>query len=126
MKGLERLDPVTMAGICSFVAKMRDARETPAIELELIAPEGSGKRTLAAQVCASFGRDLLVVDARTVVPSDLSFPQRSERMIRAARMAGERRGAVLESRRVAELACSPGRSRLVRARFLRKRHPGRA
>jgi hypothetical protein len=87
VKGFECLDPTTLAGICSFVAKMRDKSDAPAIELELIAPEGSGKRTLATQVCASFGRDLLVVDARTVIPSDLPFPQRTERMIHAARMA---------------------------------------
>jgi len=94
VKRFECLDPTTLEGICGFLAKMRDARETPAIELELIASEGSGRRTLAAQVCAILGRDLLVVDARTVVPSDLSLPQRSERMIHAARMA-QLNGAVL-------------------------------
>ncbi len=87
VKGFDCLDPATLTDISSFLAKMRNKSDASAIELELIAPEGSGKRTLAAQVCASLGHDLLVVDARTVVPSDLPFHQRNERMIHAARMA---------------------------------------
>jgi AAA+ superfamily predicted ATPase len=94
VKHLECLDPVTLGNIRDFLEKMREAKDVPAIELELIAPEGSGKRTLAAQACSELERDLLVVDARALALSDLPFSQRVERIIHAARMA-QLHGAVL-------------------------------
>ena len=86
---LECLDPATLENICDFLAKMLgDAKEAPpAIEIELIAPEGAGKRTLAAQVCAGLSRDLLVADPQALQLNELVYPQRMERIVRAARTA---------------------------------------
>ncbi len=58
-----------------------------ALELELIAPEGAGKRTLAAQVCGSLGVSLLVADSSLLLGAEVSLALAAERVLRVLRSA---------------------------------------
>ena len=58
-----------------------------AVELEITGPDGAGKRTLAAQLCASLGADLLALDAEMLLPPDLPRPAAKKRIVHAIRMA---------------------------------------
>ena len=61
------------------------------IELELVAPEGGGKRTLATQFAARSGSDLLVADARSLLGGETPpalARDRTMRVIRNARLIG--------------------------------------
>ena len=83
---LEILDPDTHGAIRNFLAAVR----TP-VEIELTGPEGTGKRTLAAQVYAEIGADLMVVDARVLAagePAPGLLLERVMHAIRAARLEG--------------------------------------
>jgi hypothetical protein len=77
---LETLDPDTRCAIRCFIAAVR-----PPIEIELIAPAGTGKRTLAAQMCAEMGADLMVVDAGALGTGEST--QAFERVVHAIRAA---------------------------------------
>ena len=57
------------------------------IEIELIAPEGAGKRTLAAQFAAALGVDLMVADADTLLGPDVVSTTAAERGLHALRLA---------------------------------------
>jgi AAA+ superfamily predicted ATPase len=77
---LEDLHPETRASIRNFLA----AVQAP-VEIELTGPEGSGKRTLAAQVCAELGASLMVVDSRILTAGESSPAQTLERIVHAIR-----------------------------------------
>jgi len=79
---LEVLDAETLSGVLNFIAAVR-----PPVEIELIAPSGSGKRTLAAQVCAEMQSNLMVVDARVLTAGDTGAAQLEDRVLRAVRLA---------------------------------------
>ncbi|HET7840055.1 MAG TPA: ATP-binding protein, partial [Terriglobia bacterium] len=57
------------------------------VEIELVGPPGSGKRTLAAQFSAALGSSLLVADAATLFGAEVPFAKAMERVVRAARLA---------------------------------------
>jgi adenylate kinase family enzyme len=78
--GLEVLDPETLGAIRDFIALVR-----PPVEIDLVGPAGSGKRTLAAQVSAEMG--LMAVDARILTASEPDESQILERLVHAARAA---------------------------------------
>jgi len=78
---LEILDPETHHAMRNFIAAVR-----PPVEIELTAAAGAGKRTLAAQVCAEMGADLMVVDARTMA-AESTPAQTLERVVHALRAA---------------------------------------
>ena len=59
----------------------------PALEIELVAPPGSGRTTLAAQVAARLGRTLLAVDSRTIA-AQADPVAATAREARIARLAG--------------------------------------
>lgn len=85
---LECLDPATLAKVDEFLNRLlREAKNGVPIEIELIAPDGAGKRTLAAQACAGLGRDLVVADVRALQLGELAYPQRMDRIVRVARLA---------------------------------------
>ena len=94
-KGKICLYPAQLAAMQTFVQAMRkEQRVSPAgeaspvpIELELIGPEGAGKRTLATQFCAELGIGMLIADAGLLLSSDVALPVLVERATRAARMA---------------------------------------
>jgi len=66
------------------------AAEAPPIEVELIAPRGSGRRTLAAQLCARFGAAILAVDGASLQQGadTAAIAERIQRVARLARAAG--------------------------------------
>jgi ATPase family associated with various cellular activities (AAA) len=63
------------------------SRQPLPIEIELIGPEGVGKRTLAGQFCAQRECGMLVADARLLLGSDVSLAVQVERATRVARTA---------------------------------------
>jgi ATPase family associated with various cellular activities (AAA) len=79
---LEVLDAETLSAVHDFVAAVR-----PPVEIELTAPSGSGKRTLAAQACAEMRTNLMVVDAQLLTAGDPGAAQIQDRVLRAVRLA---------------------------------------
>ena len=79
---LEVLDHETLGAMRDFIAAVR-----PPVEIELVGPSGSGKRTLVAQLCAELGTSLLVVDARLLTAGDPGAGQIQDRVLRAIRQA---------------------------------------
>jgi AAA+ superfamily predicted ATPase len=59
----------------------------PSLEIELVGPDGAGKRTLAGQLAASLELDLVVADARSLVGPGVPLPVARERLVRTARLA---------------------------------------
>ena len=97
---LDVLDAETLSAVQNFIAAVR-----PPVEIELTAPEGSGKRTLAAQIVAQIvaetGSSLMVADVRLLTAGDTGAAQvgtaqagnsqiedRMMRVVRLARLAG--------------------------------------
>ncbi len=83
---LECLYPEPLQAMKDFLAVIKKHGRRP-IEFELIAPAGSGKRTLAAQFCSGLKRDLLVIDCDVLFPADLSRTQVADRVFEALRTA---------------------------------------
>jgi hypothetical protein len=79
---LEVLDPQTLAAMRDFIAAVR-----PPVEIELVAPSGSGRRTLAAQACAEMGASLMIVDTRLLTAGGLDSGQLQDRVLRILRQA---------------------------------------
>lgn len=79
---LEVLDAETLGAVRNFIAAVR-----PPVEIELTAPDGAGKRTLAAQVAAEIGTNLMVADARLLMAGDGSAAQVQDRILRVVRLA---------------------------------------
>ena len=94
-KGTICLYPAQLAAMQAFVEAMHKKQQVslagePApvpIELELIGPEGVGKRTLATQFCRALGVGMLIADAGMLLSSDVSLPVLVERATRVARTA---------------------------------------
>jgi hypothetical protein len=78
------LYPDQLAAMQQFTHTMRTTGNT-AFEIELVAAEGAGKQTLAAQFAGAVGMKLLVVDASLLAQSEISACVESG--IRAARLA---------------------------------------
>lgn len=83
------LYPRVLAEIQAFVVALRHqhTHDNIPIEIELIAPSGAGKRTLAKQFCATLGVDLITADASLLLGTEVSLPLAVERVMRAIRLA---------------------------------------
>ncbi|MBZ5510985.1 MAG: ATP-binding protein [Acidobacteriia bacterium] len=86
------LYPAELARMQAFVAVVRDACQDsgdscPLIELELVGPDGSGRETLAGQLAAALGCNLVSADAALLMGSDVPPATATERAVRAARLA---------------------------------------
>lgn len=57
------------------------------VEIELVGPPGTGKRTLAGQFSAALGASLLVVNAAASFGPEVPFVTALDRVVRAARLA---------------------------------------
>lgn len=92
------LYPEQLAEMLRFVqAVLTSAREpvhAKAIEIEIRAVEGAGKRTLAAQFAEALGADLVVVNAGSLLGADVPAAAVRERVLHAIRLA-RLTGAVL-------------------------------
>lgn len=83
-----------MAGFVGAVSNQRENGGRPAIAIELVGPEGSGKRTLAMQFAAALNFRLLCADAEALLSGDVSASEASQRIIRVMRMAQFNRALV--------------------------------
>ena len=86
------LYPAQLSAMQAFVQAMRptssmDEREAIPLEIELVGPEGSGKRTLAWQFCREQGHGMLAADAALLSGSDVPLSLQIERVMRAIRTA---------------------------------------
>jgi AAA+ superfamily predicted ATPase len=83
------LYPDALARMKTFVQSVRTGSSGP-VQLEIVGPPGSGKRTLAAQFAAEHKRDLLIGDAEALFtdkPADIATGH-LVRMLRMARASG--------------------------------------
>lgn len=78
------LYPEQLAAMVDFVLTMQAANT--ALEIELLGPRGSGRRTLAAQLGAALGRTVLAIDAPRLAGKDIE--EAAIRAVRAARLSG--------------------------------------
>ncbi len=84
------LYPDELLEMVNFVGAISNDRANgsrPAIAIELVGPEGSGKRTLAVQFAAALNAGLLCADAQALLGGDTAAADASERIIRVMRMA---------------------------------------
>ena len=85
------LYPEQLAAMRDFVNSVwsKSDAATPAgpLEVEILGPDGAGKRTLATQFAAALGADLICVDGALLVAGDVSRATSAERMVRVARIA---------------------------------------
>jgi hypothetical protein len=88
------LYPETAGAMQEFIRQMRSPEHVlGGVRLELVGMPGSGRRTLAAQVCAGFGADMLAADAALIGP-DVNPSLAVSRAIEVAREA-RLNGAIL-------------------------------
>jgi len=92
------LYPAELAAMTEFVEAFRGqnghASERPPVEVELIGPWGSGKRTLATRLCAALGKPMIIADSSLLLAPDAPLLSKRENAIRATRTA-RLAGAVL-------------------------------
>jgi hypothetical protein len=89
------LYPTQLATMHNFVQAMQQQQKVARghetapvpIEIELIGPEGAGKRTLAGQFCAQRGSAMFIADAGLLLSSEVPLPVQVERAMRAIRTA---------------------------------------
>jgi ATPase family protein associated with various cellular activities (AAA) len=91
--GMRCLYPDVVAAVLEFCGAVwaRGAGQPTAVEIDLVAPHGFGKRTLAAQACGKLGTNLLVVDVPLVLSADKTFTSgvaAAQAAIRLARLCG--------------------------------------
>lgn len=79
------LFPALLAQMQSFVNAVRAGANVP-IEIEIIGPSGSGKRTLAAQFASGLQRDILVADAGMLL-ADRPPDNAADNLVHMLRMA---------------------------------------
>ncbi|HTO79061.1 MAG TPA: ATP-binding protein, partial [Methylocystis sp.] len=102
------LYPAELSAMQSFVEALNCRLEPfpegarPRLEIEVIGDEGSGKRTLVAQLCKALGRRLVVADA-DLFCADVPLVQAQELVVRAMRTA-RLSGAVLLWRRAERMS----------------------
>lgn len=89
------LFPELLVHLREFVVSVLGVRSTePAsvhapisIEIELVGAPGTGRRTLAAQLCRGLGHEVYIVDAQALMGAEVSPELAVERGIRAIRLA---------------------------------------
>jgi SpoVK/Ycf46/Vps4 family AAA+-type ATPase len=81
--GLPCLYPELLSHLVSFVEAIRSNPVT----VELVGPEGAGKRVLAEQLAFRLRRNLLVADASALLRADMAPAERHENLIRILRSA---------------------------------------
>lgn len=85
--------PEQLVAIHKFVDAIQgnqDSQSKPnsvAIAIELVAPNGTGKCTLATQVCAWLGLDLLLVNTNMLLGAEVSLTVAGDRLMRVIRLA---------------------------------------
>ena len=57
------------------------------LEIEIVGPDGAGKRTLATQFAATLGADVICADARFLLAADVPRMAAADRVVRAVRLA---------------------------------------
>ena len=83
-----------MAGFVEAILSEKANGSRSAIAIELVGPEGIGKRTLAVQFAAALNAGLLCADAQALLGGDIAATDASERIIRVMRMAQFNRALV--------------------------------
>ena len=73
--------------LLASMADLLQSAQGRAVEIELVAAQGAGKRTLAAQFAATLGCGLIAVEADQLLPHDLPPPAAAERIVHAVRIA---------------------------------------
>jgi adenylate kinase family enzyme len=63
------------------------AAKAPALEIELVGPDGAGKRTLAGQLAVALAMGLVVADTDALVGPGVPLPVARERLVRTVRLA---------------------------------------
>lgn len=86
---LDCLYPEQFAEMLDFVLKVSSGERSKRaqLELEIVGADGTGRRTLGAQVASALGRPLLVADAGELLGSDVSRGVAIENGIRVVRLA---------------------------------------
>jgi hypothetical protein len=82
---------IEFAAMGALVRAMLRGSNNVRLEINLIGSAGSGRRTLATQLCAALGRQMLVADAGLLFPADAPLAAAVDvavRAMRAARLAG--------------------------------------
>lgn len=85
--------PEQLVSIHQFVDAIQDnslgkgKQLSSAIAIELVAPNGTGKCTLAAQVCALLGVDLFVVNTSILLGTEVTLTVACDRVMRVIRLA---------------------------------------
>jgi hypothetical protein len=85
------IHPQELCATTDFVRTIQNGAQAwsglsvPPIEIDLIGPPGSGRRTLASQCCAALGRPMMVADAGLLLASDLPHSQALDNAVRALR-----------------------------------------
>jgi AAA+ superfamily predicted ATPase len=94
LAGAARLLGPDVPAVCVYPAQLAALRDFVVgagaggdAEVELTGPEGAGKRTLAAQLCAALGLRLVVADARELLGGDVPPALAAERAAHAVRLA---------------------------------------
>jgi ATP-dependent 26S proteasome regulatory subunit len=82
------LYPDTLKAIQSFLTAMEQIDRNVPLEIELVGVSGTGKRTLAMQVCAALNLDLMTADASLLLGADVPRSLALERLMRVVRLAG--------------------------------------
>ena len=91
------LYPDVLRGMVEYAMSLRLATAWPprTLEMEIVGPTGSGRRTLAAQAAAELGTDLVVADANRLFAPDTPLPTAVDQIVRVARLGRLAYGAVL-------------------------------
>ncbi|MEO8597303.1 MAG: ATP-binding protein [Candidatus Solibacter sp.] len=79
------LYPDTLREMRTIALALRSERQT-GLELEIVAPSGAGRRSLAGQLCASLDVNLLAVDAEALLSDTATAPALAHRAARLARL----------------------------------------
>lgn len=97
LAGSTCLYPDVLRGMVEHATSLRPTAAWPprTLEMEIVGPTGSGRRTLAAQVAAALGTDLVVADATRLFAPDTPLPTMVDQIVRVARLGRLAHAAVL-------------------------------